>query len=88
MESIYFNNVRINLSNRPLDRTVSFHVDNVEWIVPRCLTAREIEYLVVGFSIKNRADHEQDCAHPRRYELLIGSDTSFDFEDSVYDSSD
>ena len=88
MESIYFNSVRINLSHRPLGRTVSVHVDNVEWIVPRCLTARELEYLVVRFSRKISADDEQDCARPRRNEVLIGSDTSFDFEDSVYDSSD
>ena len=88
MESIYFNNVRINLSHRPLDRTVSVHVDNVEWIVPRCLTARELEDFVVGFSKQIRAEDEQDYARPRRYEVLMGSDTSFDFDDSVYDSSD
>ena len=88
MESIYFTNVRINLSHRPLDRTVSVYVDNVEWIVPRCLTARELEDFVVGFNKKIRAEDEQDCARPRRYEVLMGSDTSFDFDDCVYDSSD
>ena len=67
---------------------MSILVDSIEWIVPRCLSARELEDFVVGFNKKIRAEDEQDCARPRRYEVIIGSDTSFDFEDSVYDSSD
>ena len=54
---------------------VTIVLDGIEWIVPRRLTAIELEELVIHYSRKLRVDEEQDIARPEWQRVEHGAES-------------